>query len=275
MEHKVESKCMADLPQLRLAPCTPPFHHTVCNYFGPFMVKIGHNKTTKHYGVVFTCLNTRAIHLELTVDCSTMEFLQVLRRFFSIRRQPAVMMRDNGTQFVGAERELCKMITGWDKKQLQEFCAEKGMEWKFTTPKAPYHNGCAEAMVKTCTKASKKVVGDKMLTPFKLYTYLLESANLVNQRPIGRAPNDPDDGSYLCPNDVLLGRATSEVPQGPSKPTGNPRDQVEFVLRLLDSFWKWWILDAFPVLVIRQKWQAERQNLTVGDVVTYVEENAV
>ena len=275
MKHKVESQFMADLPQLRLAPCTPPFHHTACDYFGPFIVKIGRNKTTKHYSVVFTCLNTRAIHLELAVDCSTMEFLQVLRRFFSIRGQPAVMMSDNGTQFVGAERELREMITGWDKKQLQEFCAEKGMEWKFTTPKAPHHNGCAEAMVKTCKKALKKVVGDQTLTPFELYTYLLESANLVNQRPIGRAPNDPDDGSYLCPNDVLLGRATSEVPQGPFKPTRNPRDRVEFVQRLVDSFWKWWTRDVFPALVIRKKWQAERRNLRVGDVVTYVEENAV
>ncbi len=95
MEHKVESQIMADLPQLRLVPYTPPFHHTACDYFGPFIVKIGHNKTTKHYGVVFTCLNTRAVHLELAVDCSTMEFLQVLRRFFSIRGQPAVMMSDN------------------------------------------------------------------------------------------------------------------------------------------------------------------------------------
>ena len=93
------------------------------------------------------CLNTRAVHLELAVDCSRMEFLQVLHRFFSIRGQPAIMMSDNGTQFVGAERELREMIAGWDKKQLQEFCAEKGMEWKFITPKAPHQNGCAEAMV--------------------------------------------------------------------------------------------------------------------------------
>ena len=275
MEHKVESQLMADLPQLRLAPCTPPFHHTACDYFGPFIVKIGRNKTTKHYGVVFTCLNTRAVHLELAVDCSTMEILQVLRRFFSIRGQPAVIMSDNGTQFVAAERELREMISSWDKKQLKEFCAEKGMEWKFTTPKAPHHNGCAEAMVKTCKKALKKVVGDQPLTPFELYTYLLESANLVNQRPIGRVPNDPDDGSYLCPNDLLLGRATSEVPQGPFKPTRNPRDRVEFIQRLVDSFWKRWTRDVFPTLVIRKKWQVERRNLRVGDVVTYVEENAV
>ena len=48
-----------------------------------------------------------------------MEFLQVLRRFFSIRGQPAEMMSDNVTQFVGAERELREMVTGWNMEQLR------------------------------------------------------------------------------------------------------------------------------------------------------------
>ena len=85
MAHKAETQLMGDLPALRLSPQTPPFHYSSCDYFGPYNVKIGRNKTKKHYGVIFTCLNTRAVHLELAVDLSTMEFIQVLRRFFSIR----------------------------------------------------------------------------------------------------------------------------------------------------------------------------------------------
>lgn len=84
MAHKVETQLMANLPVLRLAPNTLPFYYTTCDYFGPYNVKIGRNKTVKHYGVIFTCLNTRAVHLELAVDQTTMEFMQVLRRFFSI-----------------------------------------------------------------------------------------------------------------------------------------------------------------------------------------------
>ena len=204
-----------------------PFHHTACDYFRPIVVNIARNKRTKHYGVLFTCLNTRAIHLKLAVDCSTMEFRQVFRRFFSIRGQPAVIMSDNGTKFVGAERELRETVTGWNKEQRREFCAEKGMEWKFSNPESPSHNGCAEALVKSCKSALKKGIGDQILTAFELYTYLLESENLVDQRPIGRMPKDPDDGSYLCTNDMLLGRATSEVPQGPFKPTKNPREEEQ------------------------------------------------
>ena len=49
-------------------------------------VKVGRNKTSKHNGVVFACLNTRAIHCELAVDASAMELMQVLRRFFLVSR---------------------------------------------------------------------------------------------------------------------------------------------------------------------------------------------
>ena len=56
-------------------------------------------------------------------------------------------------------------------------------------------NISSEAMVKTKKKAIEKAIGDMVLAPFELYTCLLEVANLVNQRPIGRIPNDPDDGT--------------------------------------------------------------------------------
>lgn len=275
MAHKAETQLMADLPVLRLAPHTPPFYYTACDYFGPYNVKIGRSKTAKHYGVIFTCLNTRAVHLELAVDLTTMEFIQVLRRFFSIRGYPAVILSDNGTQMVGAANELKEMVKDLDGDQLQEFCGEKSIKWIFTTPAAPHQNGCAEALVKSCKRSLKIAIGEQLLTPFELYTCLLEVANLLNQRPIGRIPNDPDDGAYLCPNDMLLGRATPEVPQGPFKDTRNPRKRVEFVQRIVDSFWKRWTRDVFPTLVPRKRWHVQNRNVQVGDIVTLANQNAV
>ena len=148
------------------------------------ILKIGRSKTTKHYGVVFTCLNTRAVHLELATDCSTMELMQVLRRFFAVRGLPALMISDNRLQMVGQTKRI--------------LCRQGELKWKFATPAAPHQNGCAEALVKSCKLTLKKAIGDQVLTPFELHTCLLEVANLVNQHPIGRIPNDPDDGSYLC-----------------------------------------------------------------------------
>lgn len=273
--HKAETQLMANLPVERLAPFTPPFHFTACDYFGPIVVKVGRNKTTKHYGVIFTCLNTRAVHLEVAVDCSTMEFLQVLRRFFAIRGHPKLIQSDNGTQFVGAQRQLREMVKGWEKDELKEFCAERQVTWKFMTPLAPHQNGCAESLVKSCKHALKKAIGEQRLTPFELHTYLQEVANLVNERPIGRLPNDPDDGTYICPNDILLGRASSRVPQGPFRPSKNPKERVEFVQRIVDAFWKSWIRDVFPLLVPRRKWNTDRRNVRVDDVVLIADPNLV
>ena len=185
------------------------------------------------------------------------------------------MISDNGSQLVGAERELREMIQGWNVQELKEFSAEKGMEWKFATPAAPHQNGCAEALVKSAKNALKKAIGEQTLTPFELYTCLLEAANLINQRPIGRVPNDPDDGSFLCPNDILLGRASSIVPQGPFRETNNPRQRVEFVQKIVDTFWKRWARDVFPSLVPRKKWIVERRNVRVGDIVVVHSSNSV
>lgn len=125
MEPKTETQIMADLPNHRTAPDSTPFYYMLCDYFGPLTEKVGRNKTTTH-GVIFTCLNTRAVHLEIATDCTTMEFIQTLCRFFSIRGHPAMMMSNNGTQMVVAQRELHRMNEGWDKKEkLRQYCADK------------------------------------------------------------------------------------------------------------------------------------------------------
>ena len=271
----VETQFMANLPTSRLQPHTPPFLYSSLDYFGPIKVKVGRNKTSKHYGVIFMCLNTRAIHCELAVDASAMELMQVLRRFFSYRGYPKLLVSDNGTQMVGAEAELRLMIEGWDIKQLKEFCADRSMKWQFITPLTPHQNGCIEAMVKSVKAALKKAIGDAVLTPFELYMCLLEMANLVNQRPIGRIPTDCDDGTYLCPNDILLGRATSTVPQGPFRQTNNPRHRFEFCQRIVVAFWRKWSRDVLPQLVPRKKWNTQTRNVRVNDYVVMADSNSL
>ncbi|XP_068709580.1 uncharacterized protein [Montipora foliosa] len=191
--------------------------------------------------------------------------------FFAIRGQPAMMLSDKGSQLVGAERELREIIGGWDVEQLKEFNAEKGMKWQFATPEAPHQNGCAESLVKSTKIALKRATGEQVLTPFEFYTCLLEVANLINQRPIGRIPNDPDDGSYLCPKHMLLGRSSSTIPQGPFRETNNQRHRAEFV----QSFWRRWTRDVFALLVPRKRLKVERRYVRVDDVVIVQYSNAV
>ena len=149
------------------------------------------------------------------------------------------------------------------------------MKWQFTTPAAPDQNGCAESLVKSCKISLKKAIGEQVLTPLELQTCLIEVANLVNQCPKGRITSDPDDGSYLCPNDMLLGRVSTTIPQRPFRQTRNPRHRVEFVQKIVESFWTRWTRDVFPSLLLRKQWHAEKCNVRVDDFVIVQTSSAI
>ena len=76
-----------------------------------------------------------------------------------------------------------------------------------------------------------------------------------------------EDGSYTCPNDMMLGRSTSKPPSGDFDLTIKSQRRIYFVQRLVDSFWKKWVSDYFPVLLERRKWHHSKRNMRVGDVV--------
>lgn len=119
------------------------------------------------------------------------------------------MLSDNRSQMVGAARELSLMIKGWNKTKLSEYSVNRGMKWQFTTPLAPQQNGCSEALIKYTKSALKKALGKAVLTPFEPYTCLFEVANLLNERLIGRIPNDPCDGtSYVQMTSYLVEQPT-------------------------------------------------------------------
>jgi hypothetical protein len=92
---------------------------------------------------------------------------------------------------------------------------------------------------------------------------------------IGKLSQDPDDGAYICPNYVLLGRAINAVPQGPFRKTNNPRHRFEFCQRIIDLFWKRWSVEVLPHLVPRKQWNRKNRNVRVDDWVIIADPNAV
>lgn len=71
---------MADLPEERVMPDKAPFTDVGVDHFGLIEVKRGRS-FLKRYGVLFTCLTSRAIHLEVAYSLDTDSCINALRRF--------------------------------------------------------------------------------------------------------------------------------------------------------------------------------------------------
>jgi hypothetical protein len=111
---------MADLPLERQTADEPPFACTGLDYFGPLMVKSGRSQL-KRYGCLFTCFASRAVHIEVAHSLDTDSFLNAFQRFVSRRGIPRKLWSDNGTNFVGANKELQHAIRSLDNPRLHDF----------------------------------------------------------------------------------------------------------------------------------------------------------
>ena len=97
---------MASLPVHRLTPYHPAFTFTGIDYFGPLTVRVGGKgvRHEKRWISLFTCLTTRAVHLETADGLSMEKNLLCFSRFVSIRGKPEVIYSDNETNLVAAEK---------------------------------------------------------------------------------------------------------------------------------------------------------------------------
>ena len=276
---KLKMRCeqiMSPLPVERIKP-SPVFTYVGVDYFGPYEVKgeVQQRIRRKCWGVIIVCLNSRAIYLDIANDYSTDAFLHVLRRFVSIRGWPSKLYSDGGSQLLGASNVLQDIIKNLDWEQIKAYGYENKAEWVFSPADAPWYNGATEALVKTVKRALTAAIGENVLKFSEALTCFFEAAQLANQRPIGKHPTSPEEGTFLCPNDLLLGRATSAVPQGPFNERASDKCRFAFTQSVISAFWRRWQREVFPSLVIQSKWHTERRNVSAGDVVLLQDSNLV
>ena len=110
---------MANLPPCRLNEGAY-FTHCGINMFGPFVVKQRRSEV-KLYGVMFTCMVSRAIHIEVAFNLDTDSFILTLRRLNARRGNVRSIYSDNGSNFIAAERELKKTYSEMNEDKIQSF----------------------------------------------------------------------------------------------------------------------------------------------------------
>ena len=118
---------MSDLPEDRLES-SPPFTYCAVDYCGPWHVKEG-RKEVKKYIALFTCMASRAVHLEVSNSLETDSFINALRPFIC-RRGPVRQLRsDQGTNFIGAKRELREALQAMDQCKISSEMLKEDCDW--------------------------------------------------------------------------------------------------------------------------------------------------
>ena len=215
---------------------------------------------------------TRAIFIDLVPSLSSADFLLALRRFIGIYGTPTRVFSDNGTNFVGAERELREASDElYASADLSEFFRTKRIEWLFQPPRTPHFGGAHESLVKSSKRALyRALVNEKERWRFPtentLRTILFEVAGLLNSRPLTYVSSDPADFRPFCPNDFLNKPPMADVPVGTFE-DADPRECYMYVQRTLNLFWDLWKAVYFRSLFTRKKWTGVQWNFAVGDVV--------
>ena len=207
---QTKAPVMADLPEERLVASTV-FSNVGVDYFGPFTVKIG-RRNEKRWCCLFTCLTVRAVHIEIVTKLDTDCCLNAIMRFIARRGKPVKMISDNGTNFIGAEKELAEYTAAWNKRQIEEHLIQQGIRWKFNPPAAPHFEGVWERLVRSCKKAMYAVLGNRSVTEDVLSPTMCLVEQRLNARPLTQVSSDATDLEAITPNHFLLGNKNLCLP---------------------------------------------------------------
>lgn len=261
---------MAPLPPESLMAGDPPFTNVGVDYFGPFNVKHGRG-TTKRWGCLFTCLLTRAVHIEIAHSLSSDSFLHAFHRFTARRGKPSKVWSDNATNFTAADKELHGQLASMNQHQVEEDMLVEAIEWKFIPPHTPHQGGVWERLVRSVKRILKSLINDKLLTDEELTSYLCEVERILNDRPLTRISDDPRDSGTLTPNHLLLLRRNSCQPTSTCE--NATRRRWEIVQELANQFFKRFCSEYLPLQQERSKWRRIKENLQEGDIVLVVKES--
>ena len=165
---QTKAPVIADLPDEQLVTSTV-FSNVGVEYFGPFTVKIG-RRNEKRWCCLVTCLTVRAVHIEIVPKLDTDSCLNAIMRLIARRGKLVKMISDNGSNFVGAEKELAEYIPAWTNEQIEEHLIEQGIRWKFNPPAAPHFGGVWERLVRSCKKGMYVVLVNRSATKDVLST---------------------------------------------------------------------------------------------------------
>lgn len=119
---------------------------------------------------------------------------------------------DDGTNFTGADKELDEAMQNLNQAKIQEKMLKKEIQWIFNTPQASHQ--VWECQIRTVRKDLNSVLRQQLFDDDGLHTLLCEVESIINDRPLTKMSDDPNDLKALSLNHLLVMRKQASLPPG-------------------------------------------------------------
>ena len=270
-------QCIPDLPGMRVSDASP-FTFTGVDFAGPLYIITPKDQqptekiSEKVYICLFTCVSTRAIHLELTRDLGVNSFLEAFRRFSSRRGLPSTLISDNAKTFKASSKEVVKIV---GSQEVQRYLTNKRVIWKFIVEKAPWWGGFWERLIQSVKRSIKKTVGRSSLNYDELNTLVVEVESLINSRPLTYIYDDEESISHpLTPSHLISGHKISTMPNDEHFEIMSTHNALtrrqrhhKHLLQQFSRQWKREYLISLRENSTTRSVNGNRSPITVGDIV--------
>ncbi|PIK41879.1 hypothetical protein BSL78_21276 [Apostichopus japonicus] len=167
------------------------------------------------------------------------------------------------------------MLEKVDQTRIDTLCSG-GIEWFFNPPAGSHFGGVWERMIRTTRKILYSLMKEQPRTvdDDQLNTVFCEAENILNSRPLTTTSPDPDDLTPLTPNMLMNPQAKWLASPGVFEQKDiYARKRWRQAQYLVDVFWSRWRREYIVTLQQRAKWQRQRRNVQVGDIVLIVDKS--
>lgn len=198
--------------------------------------------------------------MEAVSDLTTNAFLAAFRRFVSRRGKCTELYSDNAPNFVGATKELRKVL---NDEHLDRSLVNDGTSWHKIPPGSPHQGGLSEEGVKAVKFHLRRVLATTLLNYEELTTVLCQAEACLNSRPLCPLTDDISDMEALTPGHFLIGEPLTTIPE--DDPTTKPENRLnrwQLAQRLQQHFWTRLSTEYLSTLQQRPKWKTAMRRPT-------------
>lgn len=271
-EKKTTKPQMGLLPEYRFQIGVKPFTHVGIDCFGPLEVAVKRSRE-KRYGMIFCCMVSRAVHIELLQGMDTDSCMMAIMSFLTLRGPSKFFYSDNGKNFQGSNNVMKRELNQMRFKLGEQIADKYRIDWFFNPPWAPHFGGVYERMIqsiKLAVNAMANTMKPRVPSEPVLRAALMESIGIMNSRPLTHTPVDAEDDMPLTPNDILGQSNLKTIPGLGNEENNYCKALYRRAQHLTNVFTKRWVDAYLPILSKRCKWFEKSKPIEEGDIVIII-----